>query len=775
MSEPRLLVEGQPPPPLGRGFSVVGKPVNRLDALEKVTGKAVYSGDIKISNPLYAKVLRSPYAHAKIIKIDSSKAEALPGVKAVIHKGNCPNWKMYFYLIPQTVFSDYVTWAGEEVAAVAAEDPDTARKAVDLIEVQYAPLPHVLRVEEALGIGATIVEALDEVEPTNVRAPNAPPWGNIYEGRPSVLKRGDPNKGFQQADLVIEDTYLVQFQYHAPMQTRTAIAQYDGDKLTIQESCQGLWPVREDLAKSLGLPEDKIRILVKYQGGGFGSKAGSQRYLQLVSKLAMLTKRPVKIELTRPEEFVSHPHRWGSKMWIKTGVKRDGTLTAVEGKYYVNIGTASTYGNQKTEMINTAFSLYECPNVHLEQYGVYTNAQLTGYMRGVMVLMGNFAIESHMDRLAQSLGVDPLSFRMKNYTVWGDQERKLPYSAKNLDKCLQLVTEAIGWSRRHELDTENRGRVKKKGIGLAGFFDRACGYPPFKANADVAVNPDGTVDLAIATVDIGGGESTVLPMIAAEELGVKIGRLRVHYGDTEGTRYGPATHANRITAEMGPAVLQAAYEARSKVFEAASQMLDAMKESLESRDDMIYVKDDPQRCISFDEVCETLQEPVKAGGSRIPNPPNYAFNVFGAKAAEVEVDTETGELRVLKVASAHEVGKALNPKLCTSQHYGGVVMGIGLALLEEPWIDHKTGVMLNPDLHQYRLPTVLETPEIVAFNVEAEDRFFAYSAKGLGNGTIIGVPSAIRNALAHALGIWLNDLPLTPDKILDALHGSKGL
>lgn len=760
--------------PLERPLAVVGTPIPRIDALAKVTGRAMYAGDLELSqNMLYMKILRSPYAHARIKRIDSSKAEALPGVHSVIHRGKFPDWTMYFYLIPQTVFPENVTWVGEEVAAVAAESIDIANESLKLIEVEYEQKPHVLNIDDALKQGATEVETLDKVDPDNIRAPKAPPLGNLFEGKPEVLKRGDITKGFAEADVIYENTYTVPFQYHSPMQTRVAVAEWDGRKLTIQESCQGLWMVREDLMKSLGLAEDQIRLIVKYQGGGFGSKAGAQRYLHMLSRLAMLTGKPVRFEQPRPEEFVSHPHRWASKMWLKTGVKRDGTLTAIEGKFFVNIGTASTYGNQKDQMILSPWRLYECPNAYLEQYGVYTNAQLTGYMRGVMLLMGNYAIECHMEKIANSLGLDPLHIRMKNYTVWGDQVNKVPFSAKNLDRCMKLVTDEIGWQRRAAITEENKGKTVKRGLGFAAALDNATGQPPFKAMADVFVNRDGTARLLIATVDIGGGESTVLGMIAAEQLGVTMDRMKVEWGDTEGTKYSPSTHANRVTAEMGPAVQQAAYEARKKLFEFAAREMDTTPDMLDSVNNTVYIKDDPERKMSFEEVCAALpQESVSGTGSRTPNPSDWVFNVFSAKACEVEVDVETGHVEVLKFASAHEVGKALNPKLIQSQHYGGIAMGLGFAMTEEPFIDAKTGVMLNPDLHQYRMNTMLECPEIVTFNVEADDPFFAFSAKGLGNGTLIGVAPAVRAAVAHAIGVWINDLPITPDKILDALHGS---
>ena len=770
--EPRLLVKGKPPSPLDRELSIIGREIDRADALEKATGEAEYTGDIKLSHMLYAKCLRSPYAHARIKRINTARAEALPGVRAIIHKDNCVGWRTYWYLIPQPAFPEFVSYVGQEVAAIAADDVDTAQKALELIEVEYEPLPYLLDVDQAAKPDAIFVHPLDEPDPTCRRAPSAPPVGNIYNGEPDILRRGDVEKGFAEADVIVEETYTTSFQYHATLQTRCAIADWNGKVLTVFDSGQGVWNAKLNLCKSLGLSLDQVRVITKYMGGGFGSKAAAQRYAHYAAKLAILAGRPVRLELTRPEEFVSHPHRFSVKKWLKIGAKKDGVLTAVQGKGLVNLGVGSTYGNQGVKLAEHPFALYECPNAYLEVYGVYTNSQMTGYMRSVMRVMSNFFLESHMERLAAALKMDPLTLRLRNYTLWGDQQKKIPYSAKNLDRCMHLVCEAIGWHRRKELTESNRHTHIKRGIGIASYIYDGVGADPYDANADVVVSSDGSVELLAGVVDIGGGQSTILRMIAAEELGVSLNRVRIKYGDTEETKYAPGTHSSRLTAEMGPAVLQASAEARQKLFAVASLMLDARVDDLRSENDMVYLKHEPSRRIRFEEACEALgpEGHVQGSGSRAPNPSDIVLRTFGAQAVEVEVDIETGGVRVLRVASAHELGRAINPKLCVSQHHGGIMMGLGYALFEDPAFDSKTGVLLNADLHQYRTPTALETPEIIAYNVEAEDLYFAYSAKAIGEATMVATPAAIRNAIYHAAGIWLNSLPMTRDKVLEALY-----
>jgi len=767
MSE-KLLVKGTPPPRLDREFTVVGKPLHRRESYEKVTGNAKYAGDIKLPGMLHAKILRSPHAHARILRIDAGKAEAMPGVKAILTKDNNPEWFTYWYMIKQKAFPEIVTYQGEEVAAVAAEDIETAQRALELIDVEYEVLPFVIDPKEAMKDDAPLMDTVDGDGIGALFPPHGTREKNIYGGAPKVLKRGDVEKGFREADLVIEGEYSVPPQHHGTIQTRTCVAQWDGQKLTVWESCQGVWQPKEQLARSLGLHPDQVRVIVRFQGGGFGSKAGAQRFSHYASKLSMVTGRPVRLELTRAEEFVSHPRRHVGTFYIKTGVKMDGTLTAMSGTAIINLGSGGWWVGIA---ILEPFYVYKCPNAYFEQYGVYTHTQYTGPMRSPQNVFGAFAAESHMDRVAAELKMDPYEFRLKNYTEYGDQDNKIPYSRKSLDKCMELVTQAIGWERWSKLGKVNEGSTRKKGIGMANYIYHGVGTHPFHAEAEIVIKSDGSITLHAGIVDIGTGSATIMSMIAAEELGVSLGDVNIIYGDTKSTRYAPASHAARVTPEMSPAVLQAAAEARQNLFARAAQLLDARVEDLRSKNGVIYAKTDPSRTISFSDACRVLApgEIIVGRGSRAPNPDKPIFATFGSQAAEVKVDIETGEVQVIKIASAHEFGRALNPKFCIQQHHGGVVMGVAYALFEEGVHDRKTGVLLNANLEQYRMASALDLPEIITFNVEAEDPYFAYSAKGGGEGTNTPTAAAIRNAVCHALGVWIDELPLTPDKILNAL------
>ena len=761
-TEPRLPVEGPQPERLDRRLEVIGTSVSRVDGVEKVTGRAKYSGDIALPGMLHAKIVRCPHAHARIRHIDVSKAAALDGVHAILTKDNVADWRTYWYMVPQPAFAAEIGYAGQEVAAVAADDVQTATRATELIDIEYEILPAALSLGDALRPGAPIVPSLD-IEQARL--------GNVQDPV-FVFQRGDLAQGFREAEVVIERPYRLSSQFHVDIQTRCCIAHWDGDRLTVYESSQGVWNVKLQLAKSLDLPPEKVRVVVKYMGGGFGSKAGAQRYVHYASKLSMLTGRPVKLELTRREEFLSHPRRYGGSVTVKLGARRDGSLTGMSCAVDLDLGAGTLYRTQshRDMVLNHASELYRCANVRTEIRGVYTNTPPTGPVRGVLNPVATFAIEAAMDDLAVAVGIDPIEIRMRNYSQYADEDRKIPYSSKRLDRCIEEVARAIGWSRRKTMTTANTGETRKRGIGMACYIIDRSGLPPFNAKAQVEIAPDGAVRLRAGVVEIGAGQLTMLAMVAAEELGISPSAIEVVWGDTDGSLYAPSSHASRITIEMGPATLQAAALARQTLFRAVAPHLGVRPEDLRSAGGRVYVKDCPSRSLAFAEACAFLPEAgVQTVGSRAPNPEQPVLRTFGAQAAEVELDVETGELRVLRIVSAHDIGRALNPKLVLSQQYGGVLMGLGYGLYEQPEIDRKSGLLLNADVHQYRVPTALETPEIEAINVEGDDPYYPYSAKPMGEAPLLAVMPAVRNALLHAAGMALDEIPMTIAAISDAL------
>ena len=763
----RLLVHGEVPPPLGRELSVIGRSIDRRDALDKVTGAAMYSSDMTLPGMLHAKIRRCPHAHARIVRIDTGRAAALPGVHAVLSLENTRGWHTYWYMIAQPAFPEEIAYAGQEVALVAAETVDIAAQALGLIEVEYEVLPAALTPRDAMKPDAPRVPVLDVERPRE---------GNVQQ--PVYLRaRGDVERGLAEADVVSESRFSLPTQYHVDIQTRCCIADWDGDRLTIYEASQGVWNVKRELAKSLGLEEDRVRVVVQNMGGGFGSKAGAQRVVHYAARLAMLAGRPVRLELTRSEEFLSHPRRYAGEVTMRLGARRDGTLTAIDAEIVLDIGSGSLYAGRYAMTLHQISELYRCPSVRVRIVAVYTNTTPTGPQRGVLDPIATFSTEAAIDDLAARLGMDPLALRMKNYAEdfqgLDDTTPALPYTSKHLDACLAAVAGAIGWSERDRLKAEARGPVRR-GVGIAAYCIERGGYAPFSAKADVVARPDGSVEVQAGVVEIGAGQITILPMIAAEELGLPPERIHIHHGDTDGTHYAPSSHASRITSEMGPAVLQAAAQVRGRLCELVAARLEVSPLDLVAAEERIYVRGVPERGMSFTEACALMAEPeIRATGSRAPNPDDVIFRLFGAHGAEVEVDVETGELRVLRIVCSHDIGRPINPKLVESQQYGGAVMGLGYGLYEEAELDGKSGVLLTPDVHQYRVPTALETPVIEARNVEREDAFYPYSAKPVGEAPLIGVMPAVRNAIRHALDLGIDTLPITPARILEALAARK--
>lgn len=780
LESPNLLVKGTPPSRLDRELTFVGKSLNRKDALEKVTGRARYAGDMKFPGMLYGRTLHCPHLRARIVSIDVSKAEALPGVKAVLTKENTKGWRTTWYRVPQLALPECITCEGMEVAAVAAEHPSIAQKALELIEVEYEVLTPMFDAEKTLGSPPPPLIADEEY-----------PGRELFDRKPFVIKRGDVEEGFRQADVIVEETYTTQVSHHGTIQTRACVASWDGEKLTVWDSTQGVWNAKLALADSLGLEPEKVRVIVNYLGGGFGSKAWSQRITYFAAKLSMVTGRPVRMERTRSEEFVNHSRRYDCKMYLKMGAKRDGTLTAIQQRAVVNAGAAALTDNYYfMQVIWHTSNLHACPNVYLEQVGVFTNKQVTGPTRSPLNMQAIFALESHIDRMAAALDMDPLAFRMKNYTTYqsisADESRditqqvktfdtRVPYSSKILDECMRQATDAIGWERRKTLKQVPHTRMRR-GIGMASYIVmQGVGLPPYRAEAAVAIRHDGTIDLFAGVVDIGGGQKTILAQLAAEELGVNVDDVNVVMGDTEETPFGPSCHASRCTPEMGPAVVQAAAQARQQLFELVEPVLGARAEELRSRSGLVYVKADPANGIPVKTLCDRIDadQPIVGRGSRAPNPKEPMMATFGAQAVELEVDTETGDINIVKIVAAQDFGRAINPKLCVSQVYGGIEFGVGYALMEEGLYDPKTGKLLTNNLHQYRMPTALDYPPAEVFITEVEDPYFAYSAKGAGENTNAPTPAAIRNALYDAVGIWFNDLPITPDKVILAIREKK--
>ncbi len=718
----------------------VGKGISRIDGPERATGKALYTCDVQLPGMLYGKILRSPHPHAKIKKIDTHRAEKLPGVRAVLSSHNTP--KISFRR--QTfLFDEIVRYVGDEVACVIADSEEIAQDALELIEVEYEPLPFVLDPEEAL-------------QPD---APKVHSWGNLLNGEPEVYERGDLNRGWAEAHVIVEGTFRTQCALHNCMEPHGSVALWEGDTLTVWDSTQHIFGVREGLARLLGLPLHKVRVIKKYMGGGFGSKNNLGKYTVIAALGAKVTGRPVKIILDRHEENLAAGNRPSSVQHLKIGAKHDGTLTALELKALV---AAGAYCLWPPSLGGPARELYLCPNVKTAQYTVFTNTGPLSAFRAPGYVEGTFALESLMDELAKKLALDPLELRLKNYAEF-DQTTGRPYSTKGLRECYERGAKLFGWPKR----PESSGRFRR-GFGMASQIWSGNGMPP--AYALVKINPDGSATVITGTQDIGTGTKTVLAQIAAEELGFPMEKISVEIGDTQTGLYAPLSAGSMTVASVGPAVRMAAHDARQQLLEVAAQVLEVPRESLTISDGRLK-SPALKEPITVQEVLKNLENFMIIGrGAREPNPQDVTVNTFGAQFAEVTVDPETGAVKVERIVALHDSGRVINPLTLSSQVEGGIIQGLGYALYEQRVMDRNTGIVVNGNLEHYKIPTVLDVPEILCDMIDRPDlRANNLGAKGVGEPPIIPTAAAIANAVADALGVRIFELPITRDRVLKAL------
>lgn len=731
-------------------LSVVGKRVPRIEGPEKVTGQAKYALDYTakdLPGLLYGKILRSPLPHARVEKIDTSKARALPGVKAVLLFDKGEGFDPGSIL---DVMSDgptatprdrVVIFEGEEVAAVAAESEQIAEDALRLIEVKYRRLPHVVDHEEALRPDAPVVRKGEK--------------SNVKPGETQV--RGDIEKGFKEAEVTLERTFRVPVLLHNSPECHVAVAKWEGQKLTVWASTQGVNGFREELAKTFKIPKADVRVITQHMGGGFGSKFGMQAYGAITAALAQKAGAPVKLGYDRQEENLAAGNRPNATIWVKLGAKKDGTLTALHCRSY---GTAGVGRDASvTPMMGI---VYKCPNLRLEDSDVFTHAGMGMPMRAPGFPQGSFALESAVDDLAAELKMDPLELRRKNFV---DQ----PLLA--LEKMYALGAEKIGWSRRSELGPRGSSPVKR-GLGMGTAIWPYYSGPP--AHCRVTISSDGLAEAAMAVQDLGTGTRTVVAMVAAEELGLPVEAVKVTIGDTGLELIAPDSGGSVTAFSIGPAVRAAAADAKRQLFKRVAPALKAQPEDLVIENGRIFVRVKPSKSLTWKQATARLgPAPISGHGERGPNVEGYTFPIWGAQFAEVEVDTETGQVRVLKIVAVQEAGRALNPAMYESQVYGGVMMGVGYALLERRTMDKPEGRVINPNLEDYKMVSSLELPEIETVIVEPVTPVNNMGGKGLGEPPTVPTAAAIANAVAHALGIRIHELPLSPDRVLAALEAQK--
>ncbi len=763
-------------------LSVIGKPVSRVDAEEKITGQAIYGYDLVLPNMLYGKTLFSPKAHAKIKRINTEKAKALPGVVAVVTAKDAP-WTHGESIKDKPFLAQgKVRYFGEPVAAVAAEDEDIAQAAVKLIEVEYEDLPVYTDPEEACKPGAVeIHEDFARYRKAEFIVRGAAP--NIAEH--FKLRTGDVAQGFKESDLVVEERYFVPIIQHAAMEPHSAHAQFDKEsgRLTLWVANDAPFRALHEITEALNMPKEKIRFINPMQGGGFGSKGGLKAEPIAVA-LAFHTKgRPVRVKFNREETFISTLTRHEAVVYSKTGVKNDGTLMAREMTLYWGAGAYA----EKSPTVCIRGSLpapgpYRIPHVKVDGYAVYTNKPVAGSFRGYGIPQGAWAGEQQMDEIAKRLGMDPIEIRMKNIFVEGDisywGER---LHAVGLKETLIKATEAIEWGKKPA--------ATKPGVKIGKGF--ACIQKPTRSPttsaAGVLVDAKGDVTVLAGTVEIGQGCSTILSQVAAEELKVPMEKVHMHPLDTDVIPYDASTTSSRSTYHMGNAVRRAAIHAREQIAEAARPMLEANVQELDFADGKVFLKDQPQMALPLAEVVRRklgINGIVRGDGSYTyeigkdldletgHSDHASAFYMYATQAAEVAVDEETGRVRLLRMSAAHDVGKAINPLNCVAQIEGGLAMGIGSALHEELVVDD-SGKVRNPSFLDYHLVTSLDVPKMIPIIVECPEPLGPYGAKGLGEPGLAPTPAAIGNAVADAIGIRIYDLPLTPERVYRAMTAKK--
>jgi len=749
---------------------VVGKPVPRPDALAKVTGQAIFAADLYFDNMLHAKVLRSSRPHARIRRIDTSKARAIPGVVAVLTADDIPGTRTHGTVRADwpSLCWDKVCYTGDALALVAAETEAIAEEALSLIEVEYEPLPAVFSPQEALTPGAPLVHE------------NTP--GNLLKH--IKVRKGDVKAGFTHADLIVEQEYHTPFIEHAYLEPEAGVAVPGPDgRITVYVGSQIPFEDRRQVAEALAIPREKVRIVQTAVGGAFGGKEDITVQIP-TALLARATGRPVKLVFTREESMRVHPKRHATTIRLKVGATLDGKLTAVEATIW---GDAGAYASlSEPVMTRTATHVagpYQVPNVKIDCYTAYTNNPPAGAMRGFGVPQAIFAIESTMDILAERLGLHPLELRRRNALRVGSVTAtgQLLRESVGLLETIERVEAAV-----RELSQEMLvplERDKHRGWGFACCLKNVGlgGGLPDTAGAAVDLTDDRDAVVRIGAAEVGQGLVGIAAQIAAEVLGVPYERVQVVVGDTDRTLDGGPTVASRQTFITGNAVYYAALKVREQLAAAVAEALDVPPDALAFAAGQVMARDG--RKVSLKEAiaiakkegrplsAEHVYQPPATTPLGEPGDQHFAYG-FATQAALVEVDSQTGKIEVLKVIAAHDVGRAINPRAIVGQLEGGVVMGMGFALSEE--LKVKEGVVENADLARYRIPRVGQVPEIMPIIVEAETAEGPFGAKGVGEITSIPTAPAIINAIHAAIGVRITDLPATPEKIQAALKAGLG-
>jgi len=768
-----------------RDFKVVSKSVEKIDSMSLALGKPSYVADLQPEGTLRVGMLWSPHAHARIKSIDVSAAENTPGVAGVLYHGNVPR-------VPHTtagqgypepspydtvMFDNKVRFVGDRVAAVAAETDEIAAAAVAAIQVEYEVLDPVLSIDDALKDGSPVIH-----DQQDAGIPIPVP----YEPAKNIAARvgmdaGDLEKGLAEADFALDRTYETHYAQHTPMETHVSLAQIDSrNRLVITTSTQVPFHVRRIVAQTLQIPVQQIRVIKPRIGGGFGAK---QEILleDVVALFALRTGRPVLFEMTRSEEFISSRTRHPQRVRIRSGVTKDGRITALGMDVVSNTGA---YGSHALTVVcncgSKVLPLYRSPNIHFEGTTVYTNLPVAGAYRGYGATQACFAVESHMDEVAEAIGMDPLEFRQMNHIRSGEgspvfealgegkEGVEQTIGSCELEECIRLGAEEIGWDKRGA-PSGKTGRFRR-GIGMACLMQGSSIPRVDMGAASLKMNEDGSFNLLVGATDLGTGSDTVLAQIAAEQLGTDVGKMLVYSSDTDMTPFDVGAYASSTTYLSGEAVRKVAEKVKRQIVAVAADKLGVAAEDLSVSDSRV-VTADGGKAVTFAEVAlhalyqmDQFQVGGIASHTTEKSPPP-----FSAHFAEVEVDALTGKVRVIKYVAAVDCGTAINPKLAEGQTEGGVLNGISYALTEQYLFDPQ-GRMGNASFHDYHIFSMRDMPELKTILVPSYEETGPYGAKSVSEICINGPMPAIANAIYNAAGVRLSHPPFTPDKVWKALR-----
>jgi putative selenate reductase molybdopterin-binding subunit len=766
-------------------FNVVGSSIPKVDGMSLATGSAQFTDDIELRGMLYTRLLRSPHAHARIREIDTSEAERLHGVRGILSYKNVRR-------VPHTtagqghpepspydtfLFDRKVRYVGDAVAAVAAETVRIANQALQLIHVDYEILEPVFDPRQALKKGGPIIH--DE--------PDAyAPLPVIYEPKRNLaahvdMEVGDIETGFREADVVLDNEYTTHYGAHASLETHIVVTYLDErNRLVIRTSTQVPFHVRRIVARVLQLPVSRVRVVKPRIGGGFGGK--QEMLLETIcGALTLLTRRPVKLQLTREEEFMCTRARHPQHIRLKSGVKKDGSLTALDLNILMNAGAYAPHA--LTVVCNSGsktLPLYRCPNIRFEGNTAYTNLPVGGAYRGYGATQAFFAMGVQMDEMARAIGMDPLTFHKRNHIRAGEGSPvfqalgegkkgvEMKLNTCGLDECIDLGARAIAW---HEKRQRRDHGVRKRGVGMVCLMQGSAIPEIDMGAATITMNDDGSFILLAGATDLGTGSDTVLAQIAAEVLSVTPDQIVVHSSDTDFTPFDVGAYASSTTYLSGNAVKHAAEQVRRHMLRVASEMLNARPSELVLRKGAVVRKKNARDSVSLSDVAhyslyQKNQFHISATASQhthISPPP------FAAHFAEVEVDTETGEIRVLEYVAAVDCGTAINPALAEGQTEGSIVNGISFALTEQFYFDAR-GRMLNPNFNYYNISSARDVPPIRVILVPTHEPTGPFGAKSVAEISINGPLPTISNAVYHAVGIRLRHAPFTPQRVLDALR-----